>query len=103
MVGEDHTAAPDGPYKSVPAEFFLVAAGGSGIVYVFHTCFPVAASIATRLPRKVQHGYFTFAATISSPPERTPTYTRPPYTLGLPVMPAILWSSILTFHSSSPV
>ncbi len=48
-------AAPEGPYISVPAEFFLVTEGGSGMVYVFQICFPVAASSAARLPRNVQH------------------------------------------------
>src|SRR5579871_161439 len=103
MVGEDQTAAPEGPCKSVPAEFLRVTEGGSGSVKVFHISLPVAASSEARLPRKVQHSYLGLAASISSAPERTPTYTRPFTILGEPVIPARGCSSILVFQSSSPV
>ena len=55
-VGEFHTPPPAGPHKSTPFELLRVTLGVSGMVYVFQICLPVAASSATTLPRKVQHG-----------------------------------------------
>src|SRR5277367_2216374 len=103
MVGDDQMAAPDGPCRSVPAEFFLVTEGGSRMVKVFQSSLPVAASSEARLPRNAHHWYFGLAASISSAPDRTPTYTRPSTTFGDPVIPARGCSSSLVFQSSSPV
>jgi Amt family ammonium transporter len=64
--------------------------GGSGMVRVFQTSFPVSASSDATLPWNVQHSYFGPAASISSAPDLTPMITRPPYTFGLPFMPASL-------------
>jgi hypothetical protein len=66
IVGDDQMAAPDGPKSCIPALFFCVGCGVSGMTYVFHATSPVAASSATTLPRNVQHGYFESAPTSSS-------------------------------------
>src|SRR5436190_14820745 len=55
MVGDDQTAAPAVFHNCVPAAFRPASCGGSGMVYVFQSWAPVAASSATTLPRKVQH------------------------------------------------
>ena len=54
-AGVDQTDAPEGPQSCVPALLFLVRRAVSGIVNVFQTWRPVAASSATMLPRNVQH------------------------------------------------
>ena len=88
IVGDDQTAAPDGPNSCVPTLFVRVGFGASGITYVFHTTSPVAASSATTLPRNVQHGYFGSAPATSSIDD-TGTYSRPAYSFGVPVTRAI--------------
>src|SRR5512134_2617471 len=75
-VGADQTAAPDGPQSSVPMGFLALLVGASGIVWVFHTCCPDAASSETTLPRKVQHSYAGMPPEPSSSDD-TGTYKRP--------------------------
>ena len=55
MAGLLQTPAPEGPHNCVPIAFFFVGCASSAIVYVFHSCLPVAASSALTLPRKRQH------------------------------------------------
>ena len=57
---------PEGPKIFVPAVFVAMTFGVSAMVYVFHMTLPVAASIAERLPRNVQHSYFGSDDDISS-------------------------------------
>ena len=101
-MGDDQTAAPDGPKSCVPAEFFVVGFGVSPIVYVFHTWLPVAASSARTLPRNVQQGYFGSAPTSSSSDE-TGTIKRPSTNFGVPVTRATGWSSAFFLQRSAPV
>ena len=91
------------PSVCVPAEFTRVGFG-SGIVYVFQRRSPLRASSATTLPRAVQHLYFgSPAATNSSAPVETGTYSRPSKSIGLPVMCENGCSSTRVFQSSAPV
>ena len=66
IAGDDQMPAPDGPHRVVPLAFLPTGFASALIVYVFHTSDPVAASSATRLPRKVQHSYFAFSPCPSS-------------------------------------
>ena len=66
IVGDDHTAAPDGPQSCVPDLFLRVGRNGSEIVELFQINFPVAASRAETLPRNVQHAYVGLAPVTSS-------------------------------------
>src|SRR5438445_9854055 len=86
-VGEDHTAAPEGPKYGSPCEFLRVGLGSSVMVEAFQTCCPVEISKAMMLPRKVQQGYAGSADAPSSPDE-IGTYTRLPWRSGDPVMRA---------------
>ena len=52
MVGLLHNPAPDGANCGTPNEFLNCSTAGEGIVYVFQISFPVAASSATKEPRK---------------------------------------------------
>src|SRR4051812_36561436 len=94
--------APAGPYICVPAEFLRDGFGASGIAYVCHSTVPVAASIATRLPRNVQHSYLGLFAETSSR-DATGTYRRPRYSTGAPVIRAIGCCSTFVFQSCLPV
>src|SRR5215831_246505 len=99
-TGVDHTPPPDGPQSCVPAADFVVFCG-SGIVYVFQSTFPVAASSALTLPRKVQHSYDGMAAVPSSI-EAAGTYTRLPANATAPVIIASRCASIFVFQRSFP-
>ena len=57
MVGVFHTPPPAGAQRLTPFEFLETIFGTSAMIQVFQTCLPVAASSATTLPRKLQHGY----------------------------------------------
>src|SRR5579871_145847 len=101
-VGADHTDAPAGAESCTPPAFFLVGFGSSGIVKLCHSTFPLASSIATTLPRNVQHGYCALAPGTSSTDD-TGTYKRSPAATGAPVIRAYGCFSTFTFHSNSPV
>jgi hypothetical protein len=88
-VGDDQTPPPDGPHRVVPTEFFPIGLASALIVYVFQSSDPVAASSATRLPRNVQHSYLGFIPDPSSI-EEMGTNSRPSYSVGVPVMLALL-------------
>ena len=49
---------PAGAQRLMPFEFLETIFGTAAMVQVFQTCLPVAASSATTLPRKLQHGYW---------------------------------------------
>ena len=72
------------------------------MVNAFHSTFPVDASNATTLPRKVQQED-DLLAPVTSSYEETGTNNVVPTSVGEPVMTAAGWSSTLVFHSSLPV
>src|SRR5215510_5217594 len=94
IVGDDQMPPPAGPHCCTPF-LFLARGFDSSIVYVFQSTCPVFASSAETLPRKVQHSYFAFPPCPSSLSPCTPTYTRPPCTVGAPVIAAERCSSTL--------
>src|SRR4051812_21190682 len=102
MVGEDQSAAPDGPHIVTPRAFLPCAVGRSFTVYVCHTGAPVAASTTIRLPRNLQHSYVGIAPVASSTDD-IGTNKRPLYSTGDPVMRAAGCSSSRRVHFSSPV
>src|SRR5262245_42192427 len=102
IVGDDQMPPPAGPHCCRPSLFFP-RGFDSSIVYVFQSTWPVFASRADTLPRKVQHSYFALPPCPSSPRPCTPTKTLPPYTVGAPVIPAARWSSTLRTQISLPV
>src|SRR5271156_580117 len=99
MVGALHTPPPAGAQRSTPFEFLETIFGTSAIVQVFQIRLPVAASSATTLPRKLQHGYLGSELGPSSP-DAAGTYPRSSNTCGAPVMRAAGWSSTCTFQIS---
>src|SRR5437870_2351010 len=86
IVGDDQTAAPEGPQVLAPASFWPVTFGRSVIMYPVQIFFPFAASIATTLPLKVQHSYAALVVAIDSSRPDTGTYNRPASSLGEPVI-----------------
>src|SRR5438132_10899303 len=103
IVGEDHSATPDGPQVLVPALFWPTGFATSRTVYACQIFAPVLASSATMLPRNVQHSYFGFVAAIDSSLPETGTYRRPDSSFGLPVITASGCSSARVFHTNAPV
>src|SRR5262245_40619145 len=87
-VGEDQTATPEGPQVFVPALFCPLGFAASETKYAFQICFPLAASSATTLPRKLQHSYLGFIEASDSSLPETGTYNRPPSSFGVPVITA---------------
>src|SRR5436853_6216052 len=102
-VGDDQIATPDGPHVFVPILFCPLTFGSSATRYVLQTRPPVAASRATRLPRKVQHSNLGFVAASDSSRPETGTYNRPESSLGEPVMTESGCSSARVLQRSAPV
>src|SRR5437899_1052607 len=102
-VGDDQIATPDGPQVFVPILFCPLTFGSSATRYVLQTRSPVAASRATRLPRKVQHSNLGFVAASDSSLPETGTYSRPESSLAEPVITASGCSSARVFQRRAPV